>query len=286
MLEQVLINSLVLSGTYILIASGLTLIFGILRVINFAHGALYMVGAYIVYTFLSLMGVNYFIATLIAIIATAMIGMAIEAGILHPLVDKPLLAGLGAILGVAFIVEGGARMIWGEENVAIQSPFSGVLHFLGATVSWERIAAVVLSAIIVIGLYYWIWHTKQGYIIRAVAENRQVASLQGVHERRIRLLVMAVASGVAAAAGAIMGPLFYVNPYMGGPAVFKGLLIIAIGGMGSINGSVLAGLIVGFVEGVGYSYWGPLTEIASFILVILIFVVRPHGLLGVPYEFH
>ena len=83
-----------------------------------------------------------------------------------------------------------------------------------------------------------------------------------------------------------MGPLFYVNPYMGGPAVFKGLLIIAIGGMGSINGSVLAGLIVGFVEGVGYSYWGPLTEIASFILVILIFIFRPHGLLGVPYEFH
>jgi branched-chain amino acid transport system permease protein len=286
MLEQVLINSLVLSGTYILIASGLTLIFGILRVINFAHGALYMVGAYIVFTFLSMVGTNYYVATLVAIIATASIGMAIEAGILHPLVDKPLLAGLGAILGVAFVIEGGATIIWGEEQKAIQSPFSGVLHFLGATVSWERIAAVVLSAIIVIGLYYWIWDTKQGYVIRAVAENREVSSLHGVNERRIRLLVMAVASAVAASAGAIMGPLFYVSPYMGGPAVFKGLLIIAIGGMGSINGSVLAGLIVGFVEGIGYSYWGPFTEIASFILVILIFIFRPHGLLGVPYEFH
>ncbi len=286
MWQQVLINSLVLSGTYILIASGLTLIFGILRVINFAHGTLYMIGAFLTYTLLSIGGMNYFAATLIAILGTAFLGMLMEGGILHPLVDKPLLAGLGAILGVSFIIEGGAALIWGQENVAITSPFRGVLHIGTVTISWERIAAVVSSAAIIIGLYLWIWRTRQGYVIRAVAEDRRVAGLQGINERRIRLLVMAVASGVAAAAGAIMGPLFYVSPYMGGPAVFKGLLIIAIGGMGSINGSVLAALIVGFVEGVGYSYWGPFTEIASFILVIFIFILKPQGLLGVPYEFH
>jgi branched-chain amino acid transport system permease protein len=286
MLAQVFINSLVLSGTYILIASGLTLIFGILRVINFAHGTLYMMGAFLTYTFLSLLGLNYFAATTIAILGTALLGMLIEGGILHPLADKPLLAGLGAILGISFIIEGGATLIWGQENVAIPSPFTGVLHIGPATVSWERITAVLVSTGIVSGLYFWIWHTQQGYVIRAVAENRQVAGLQGINERRVRLLVMGVASAVAAAAGSLMGPLFYVNPYMGTHAVFKGLLIIAIGGMGSINGSVLAGLMVGFVEGMGYSYWGPLTEVASFILVILIFILRPQGLLGVPYEFH
>ena len=286
MWQQVFVNSLVLSGTYILIASGLTLIFGILRVINFAHGTLYMIGAFLTYTLLSTLGLNYFAATSIAILGTALLGMLMEAGVLHPLVDKPLLAGLGAILGVSFIIEGGAALIWGQENVAITSPFRGVLNIGTATISWERIAALIVSAGIVGGLYFWIWRTPQGYVIRAVAEDRQTAGLQGVNERRVRLWVMAVASAAAAAAGAIMGPLFYVNAYMGGPAVFKGLLIIAIGGMGSINGSVLAGLIVGFVEGIGYSYWGPFTEMASFVLVILIFILRPQGLLGVPYEFH
>jgi branched-chain amino acid transport system permease protein len=157
---------------------------------------------------------------------------------------------------------------------------------MGATLSVERIMVVVLCGFIMLGVYQWIQRTRQGIAIRALAENARVANLQGINTRLIRYLVMGIASCTAAFAGAIVTPLFYINPYMGGHVVFKALLIVAVGGMGSIEGSILAGLLIGFVECIGVTYLGPIAEVISFIIVIAIFLFRPRGLLGVEYEFH
>lgn len=285
-LMQLFLNCLVLSANYILLALGLTLIFGILRALNFAHGVLYITGAYVVYALAKLMGMNYFLATFIAMIVVGGLGLLIEASILYPLADRVKVAALGAILGVSMVIEGVLAFIFEGEDVTIGSFFTGTVSIAGATLSMERIMVVVLCGLIMVGVYGWIQKTKQGMAIRALAENPRVANLQGINTRLIRFLVMAMASVVAAFAGAIVTPLFYINPFMGGHVVFKALLIVAVGGMGSIEGSILAGLLIGFVECIGVTYLGPIAEVISFLMVITIFLFRPRGLLGVEYEFH
>ena len=285
-LMQLFLNCLVLSANYILLALGLTLIFGILRALNFAHGVLYITGAYVVYALAKMMGINYFLATFIAMIVVGGLGVLIEASILYPLADRVKVAALGAILGVSMVLEGVLAFIFEGEDVTIGSFFTGTVSIVGATLSVERIMVVVLCGLIMVGVYGWIQKTKQGTAIRALAENPRVANLQGINTRLIRFLVMAMASVVAAFAGAIVTPLFYINPFMGGHVVFKALLIVAVGGMGSIEGSIMAGLLIGFVECIGVTYLGPIAEVISFLIVIAIFLFRPRGLLGVEYEFH
>jgi branched-chain amino acid transport system permease protein len=283
---QVGLNCLVLSANYILLALGLTLIFGILRVLNFAHGTFYICGAYVVYALVQQAGFHYFPAALTAMIVIGGLGIFIEAVILYPLSEKVKVASLGAILGVSMILEGSLAFIFEGEDVSIGSQFKGILTIWGATLSRERLMVVLLCGLIVIGLYIWIRRTRQGIAIRALAENPRVAALQGINIRFMRFLVMGVASFLAAAAGAIVTPLFYINPFMGGGIIFKALLIVAVGGMGSIEGSILAGLLIGCVESIGVTYLGPVAEVASFLIVIAIFLFRPQGLLGVEYEFH
>jgi branched-chain amino acid transport system permease protein len=275
---QIFLNCLVLSANYILLAVGLTLIFGILRTLNFAHGALYTVGAYVVYVLFGLHEVNYFLSILIAMIIVGIIGLLIEAALLFPLAQKVKVASLGAILGMILVIEGALSFIG--------SFFSGTVDIFGAVLSVERIMVVILCGLVMLIVYVWIQKTKQGVAIRALAENPRVANMQGINTRRIRFLVMGIACGLAAFAGSVVTPLFYINPYIGGNIVFKALLIVAVGGMGSIEGSIIAGLLIGFVECIGVTLIGPIAEIASFIIVIFIFIFKPRGLKGVEYEFH
>ena len=285
-LIQLFLNCLVLSANYVLLALGLTLIFGILRTLNFAHGVLYITGAYVVYALVKMMGVNYLLATLVAMFVLGGLGIVVEAVVLYPLAQRAKVASLGAILGVAMVLEGVLAFIFEGEDVTIGSFFKGTVSIMGATLSIERIMVVVLCGFIMLAVYLWIQRTRQGIAIRALAENPKVANLQGINTRLIRFLVMGIGSCTAAFAGAIVTPLFYINPFMGGYMVFKALLIVAVGGMGSIEGSILAGLLIGFVECIGVTYLGPIAEVISFLIVIAIFLFRPRGLLGVEYEFH
>lgn len=284
---QIFLNCLVLSANYILLAVGLTLIFGILRTLNFAHGSLYIVGAYIVYALFKMMGVNYFLAMVAAIIGVAGLGIFLEATVLFPMTkQKSFLTSLNAILGVSMVIEGALAFIFLGEDVTIGSVVTGTVSIFGATLSVERILVVILCGLVMLGVYVWIQKTKQGIAIRALAENPRVANMQGISTRFIRFLVIAISSTVAGVAGAIITPLFYLNPYMGGHLVFKALVIVAVGGMGSVEGSILAGLLIGFIEGIGLAYIGPIAEALSFVIIIAIFLFRPRGLLGVEYEFH
>lgn len=284
---QLFLNCLVLSANYILLALGLTLIFGIMRTLNFAHGSLYIVGAYIVYFLSKMTGVNYFLAMVTAVIGVAGFGVFLEWSILFPMTkQKSFLSSLNAILGVSMIIEGALSFIFSGEDVTIGSIITGTVSIFGATLSLERIVSVISCGLVLLGVYGWIRRTRQGIAIRALAENPKVANMQGISTRFIRFLVIAIASAVAGTAGAIITPLFYFNPFLGGNLVFKALIIVAVGGMGSIEGSILAGLLIGFIEAIGLAYIGQIAEALPFIVIIVVFLFRPRGLLGVEYEFH
>jgi branched-chain amino acid transport system permease protein len=283
---QLFLNCLVLSANYVLLAVGLTLIFGILTTLNFAHGSMYITGAYVVFALFKEMGINYFLAFSAAILLVAGIGFLLEKAFLYPLSNRTFLAAVGAILGVNLVLEGILAFIFGGEDVATGSLFSGTVSVGGATLSIERIMIVILCGLIMLGVYVWIKKTKQGIAIRALAADPRVAQMQGINVAKIRLLVMIIAAALAAGAGVIITPLFFVNPFMGGNVVFKALLVIAVGGMGSIEGSILAGLLIGFVETIGLTYLGPIAQLVPFIFVIILFLFRQRGLMGVVYEFH
>ncbi len=284
MIIQVILNSLVLGLTYVLMASGLTLVFGIMRIVNFTHGQMYMLGSFVLYCLAEEAGLGYFPSFFLACGTIALLGVVIERGLLRPFMKGPAVPILTLILGAMVFLEGLASFLFGEVDKTVQAPFAGIMRLGPATLPVERIVVMLTALAIIFILYWFIFWTKEGTAIRAGAQDRNAALLQGISINRCSTLVMALGSALAAAAGSILAPLFMVNPYIGGTALFKALIIITLGGMGSIMGCALGGLILGFIEGFGYTYLGVWTEMIGFILVIIILLIRPQGLLGLPYD--
>lgn len=282
---QVVLNSLVLGLTYVLMASGLTLVFGIMRIVNFAHGQMYMLGSYVLYYTCSQLHINYFLSILISATLIGLFGVLIERGLIRPFIKGPVLPILSMVLGVMIFLEGVASLIFGVEDKTIESPFTGkIIHIGSITLSVERVIVIAAGILIILGLYYFIFRTKEGKAIRAMAQDRRAATLQGINVNRISILVMGIGCALAAAAGSIIAPIFAINPFIGHTPLFKALIVITLGGMGSILGALFGGLILGFIEGFGYTYGGIATEMIGFFLLMVILLTRPQGLFGVSYE--
>ena len=285
MLPQVILNSLVLGLTYILMASGLTLVFGIMRIVNFTHGQMYMLASFVLYYAYIQANINYFISILISMSLIGLIGILIERGLIRPFIHGSVVPILSMTLAAMVFIEGVAALAFGDLDKAARSPFAGKVIRSGSTVlPVEKLVVIVTGIVIMLALYYLIFRTKEGKAIRAVAQDRYAAILQGISVNRVSTLVMGIGCALAAAAGSIIAPIFVINPFIGHTPLFKALIVITLGGMGSIWGALLGGLILGFIEGFGYTYLGMATEIIGFLLIILILLVRPHGLFGVPYE--
>ncbi|MGA2467558.1 MAG: branched-chain amino acid ABC transporter permease [Thermodesulfobacteriota bacterium] len=285
MLLQVVLNSLVLGLTYVLMASGLTLVFGIMRIVNFAHGQMYMLGAYGLYYAYNHLHINYFLSILISATLVGFFGILIERGVIRPFIKGPVVPILSMLLGFMILLEGVASLIFGDKDKAVQSPFAGkIIHMGPVTLSVERVVIIVTGILIILGLYYFIFRTKEGKAIRAMAQDRHAATLQGISVNRVSILVMGIGCALAAAAGSIIAPIFVVNPFIGHTPLFKALIVITLGGMGSIFGALLGGLILGFIEGFGYTYGGMATEMFGFFLLMVILLTRPRGFFGVAYE--
>lgn len=285
MLFQVVLNSLVLGLTYVLMASGLTLVFGIMRIVNFAHGQMYMLGAYALYYAYNYLHINYFLSILISATLIGFFGILIERAVIRPFIKGPIIPILSMILGVMTLLDGLAAIVFGDQDEAVQSPFSGeIIHLGPVTLSLERIVIIITGMLIILGLYWFIFRTKEGKAIRAMGQDRHAATLQGISVNRVSTLVMGIGCALAAAAGSIIAPIFVINPFIGHTPLFKALIVITLGGMGSIWGALLGGLILGFIEGFGYTYGGMATEMFGFFLVMAILLIRPRGLFGEAYE--
>jgi len=276
---QVLVNGLMLGLTYVLIASGFSLIYGIMRLLNFAHGEFYMLGAFATYLLCEHLGVHYFTAMALSMVIIGVLGVLVYHFFFRPFRDEhdPSLV---IALGIAMLIGGLALIIFGEKDKSVAPVFSGVIQVWGATLSKERVAVIIVAIVLMAALTLYIKFSKTGQAMRAVSQDREAAALQGIGVDSTFTLCMGISSALAGAAGALLAPLFYVNPFLGMHAVLKALVVVVIGGLGSIPGAIVGGLLLGFVESFGNTFFGDITEILGFIIVMIVLLFRPQGLFG------
>jgi branched-chain amino acid transport system permease protein len=276
---QVFINGLMLGLTYVLIASGFSLIYGIMRLLNFAHGEFYMLGAFATYLLSEHLGLDYFTALILSMIIIAVLGMLVYRFFFRPFRDQhdPSLV---IALGIAMLIGGLALLIFGEKDQSVSPVVSGVIQILGATLSVERMVVIFSAILLMTALTLFIKFSKTGQAMRAVSQDLEAAALQGIGVDSTFMLCMGISSALAGAAGALLAPLFFVNPFLGMHAVLKALVVVVIGGLGSIPGAIAGGLLLGFVESFGTTFLGDITEMMGFVMVMLVLLFRPQGLFG------
>ncbi len=282
---QTLANSISLSLIYILIAMGLTLVFSIMRMINFAHGELYMLGAFAVYYIYGQWGVNYWLAVVAAMFLVSLVGVLLEKSIFRPMKDD-LLGACLASLGIGIMLQTMALLSFGELDKGVPSVFKGVFKISGVHLSVERTVVILASAAVAVGLMVFINKFRLGKALQAVAQNPDAAALSGIDVSRMNTFGFVIACGLAAIAGAIISPLVYVNPYMGATPVMKAFIVVIMGGLGSIPGAVLAGFVLGFIEQFTLTLYGYVGNIFGFVIVMVVLLVRPRGFLGREFRVH
>ena len=277
---QHLLNALILGGTYALLGIGLTLIFGIMKVVNFTHGELYTFGAYMAFLFVMVLGVNFFVAIIIAMILGIVLGALIEFVLLRPLrgasIDTTMLVMIGAWIALQNL----EQFTWSGIAKSIDHPFPIEPLVVGAvSVSWIRIFVFLFSLTLIAGTYFLINRTKLGKAMRATFQDRDTAALMGVNINRIYTATFALGSSLAAAAGALLGPVYIVTPTMGDGAALKAFAIVILGGLGSIIGATVGGFILALVEELGAGYISSgYRDAMGFGLIIIILVYKPTGL--------
>lgn len=279
LLIQQTVNGLTLGSIYCLVALGLTLIYGIMEVPNFAHGHLYMIGGYITFFMMTLYGINYWVSALISAFGLAIIGVLLERIVFNPMRNSPHSNRFIAAVGAMLFFEASARVLWGSDFRAIPAIYDKVVVIGGVRLTEQRLIIIAGAIILMVALYMFIKHTMIGSTIEAMAQNRDGASLVGIDVNRVAMLTFAVASILASAAASLAGPIFLVYPAMGALIITKAFVIIVIGGMGSIPGAVLGSFILGLTESLGATYISSdYKDVVAFAILVLILSIKPSGL--------
>jgi len=279
---QQVVNGVVNGGIYSLIAVGLTMIFGVLDIINFAHGELYMIGAYLVFVFAVLLKLPFALACVLSLLGGAALGVILERVAFRPLQGRPMANQLIASMGLSIVLANGSAMIFSPTPRHIPSPFRDIpLEVWGVNFSLLRVLILVISVAIIVGLTLFVNRTWIGLAMRTMAQDLTTSYLMGIDTRRVRQITFALGSALAATAGVLVGPLLVVEPHMGGVAVLKAFAIVIMGGMGNIPGAIVAALILGVAESLAAGYIGAgFKEVIAFTLMILILLVKPSGILS------
>ena len=282
-LLQIIFWGLYAGCIYILLATGLNLIFGVMKIVNFAHGEFLMIGAYITATVFLLTGFNPYAIILVSMLALVAIGAVVERLCFRPILGTSKLNEIFLSIGLIYIFTNSAAMIWGDEWQSIKSPYSGITVPIGSlNVPLDYIIIIITTAAILCGLYVFLKKTKTGREMRATSQNRKGAMLVGINVERMDILSFGIGCALAAAAGTlwvVSGQVF--NPYMGSIPAVKAFAIIILGGLGSIPGAIIGGLIYGIAEnGAAYFLGGVWKDAISFIILIVVLVIRPTGLFG------
>lgn len=276
---QQLLNGLTLGGVYSLVALGLTLVYGILHVPNFAHGAFYMAGAFVAFYLISSLGLHYWVAMAGAAAAVALIAVISERLVFHPLRNAPYLHHMIASIGILLFLEAGAQALWGADFHRLQTPYTDVLSFAGLSLPAQRILIIVAAFVLVGLLQLFLKKTITGATIVAMAQNRDGAALVGIDANRVAMLTFAISGALAGMAAVLYAPINLVYTSMGNLVITKAFVIIVLGGMGSVPGAIVGGLIIGFAEAFGAFYISTdYKDIIAFVLLVVILSFRPEGL--------
>lgn len=280
LLGQATINGLVVGLLYLLMAVGFTLVFGVMRMVNFAHGEFYMLGAFAAYTLVVKFSLPFLVAVALSVALAIVFGSLIEWLVLKPF-RKDELNGMIVTIGLALILQNVALMAYGPNPVSLPSIATGASSVLGVTVANSRLYVVAFALAVLLLLYAFLRHSPAGRALRAVVEDAQVASIQGIRSRVYYPLGFGIGVGLAAIAGALMAPLFSVSPFMGQTPLLKAFMVVILGGLGSIPGAAVAGLCLGLLESYSSLFLSSSTaDMLIFILVVVGMLVFPRGLIG------
>jgi branched-chain amino acid transport system permease protein len=280
LLTSGVINGLCLAGIYILIALGLTLILSIMNILQFAHGEVYMIGAFVIYYLMVDWGLNAFLAMFISMVVTGILGLLLERFIFRRFLDK-FMPVICVAIGLTLVLQTSAVLGFGLDTKHIPCFCPGTLSILGGKVANDRLAAVLASIVLTSILFLFLKRSKFGQAIVATAQHREGALLQGINPNLMYAMVMVIGSALAAVAGGFSGAIFTLDPFMGTTALMKGVTIIVLAGMGSLLGVIVGGIILGLCDGIIALVFGSAAAtIAPLILVILVLVIRPEGIFG------
>jgi branched-chain amino acid transport system permease protein len=283
LIAEQLINGLVLGSMYAIVASGLTLIWGTMKMLNFAHGELYMLGGYVLYFTLMVFGMHPFWAVFLALLVVFLVGVLMERLLIHPLLDKPGwdVTPLVVTLGISIFLQNFALKVWGERFKNVPYFIEGTMETAGFRIAYQRILILVVAATVMFGFWMYVKKSRFGIALRATAQDRESATILGINSHRIYMLTFGISSALAALAATMLAPLFLINPWMGIPPQLKAFIVVVLGGLGSFEGAILGGFLLGTIESLAIvflsSEW---KDVVSFLVLILILIIRPSGFFG------
>ncbi|RJQ78108.1 MAG: branched-chain amino acid ABC transporter permease [Desulfobacteraceae bacterium] len=275
---EILIEGLTQSCIYMTMAFGMVLVFSILGILNWTHGQLFMLGAIVVFYTTTAAGIPFPLGILLAGLLVAGIGILIKICVIDR-IGGELYVGV-ATLALIFVLEGAASLLFSSRDRGLAIVMPGVLNLGSVAISYQKLAVIVFTLIVMAGMYFVLNRTKVGLAIRAVAQQPVAAALYGISVKRLSLIAMGIGCALAGMAGSIMAPLYPINPFIGRIPMIMALLAIVIGGLGSLTGAIVGGIILGFLNSVIAYYLSYLSEVVLFGLVILILLIRPQGLFG------
>jgi branched-chain amino acid transport system permease protein len=269
------------ASIYVLVSLGLTMIFGMMNVLNFTHGVLYALGAYFGYLFATLTG-NFWLALAAAPVCVGLIGIAIERTAIRPLAERSHLIQFLATYGVALVIEQAIRIVAGNDSypVALPSAFAGSVSFASVAFPAYRVFIVAAAVLACIALGVLLTKTRVGAVIRAVSEDPEMATLLRVNTGAVSTLVFAGGSALAALGGVLAAPIFSVYPSMGEELITVAFLVVTAGGLGSVRGTILASLIIAEAGSLGLLAVGKYSDVLAISLMAAVFVVFPAGIFG------
>ncbi|MCU9850610.1 branched-chain amino acid ABC transporter permease [Defluviimonas sp. WL0024] len=288
-MEQIIANGLYLGAQYALIALGLTLIFSLMNVLNFAHGQMYVLGGFVTYTIVAQFGLPFIVGLLASAVILAAVGAAVEKFLFAPVIRKSKREESTMLLaaGIAFFLDAVILLVFGEKQRGVPKIVNGVFNWdFRIIMPYDRILIGVLAIAMIASFILFMQYTKAGRAMRALAQDRMAAELMGVDVKRYSMLGFALGAMLAGLVGGLLVTITGINLGMGGPTSIKAFMMIMIGGAGVISGAIAGGFILGMMESIGLTLlaaYGDITYLVIFASLMVFLAIRPQGLMGKPW---
>lgn len=280
---QAVLNGLLTGSLYALIGMGMALIFGVMRIVNFAHGAFLVLGMYATYVLFDRLHVNPYLGFLGAAALLFVVGVASYQALLRRIAERSDFMQILLTLGVSLILTDGAQLVFGADYRQVNIPLLGVNLHLGPhiTLNAPWLLSFAITCVLAVAMFLFVMKSRFGRALRAIAQNRYAASLMGIDVRRTQALAFGLGLAAVGIAGGLLLPVFYLYPDVGGQFTLKAFVIVVLGGMGSIEGAAIAGVVLGVIESLTSLYWGNEWALAvDFAIFLLVLSLRPSGLFG------